>query len=251
MPKKIADYLTEDPIITGQKFVCISFLMPSSIVEEKRDKNMTIKGIKVRGSFDTYEDAQERCKYLQEIDPYHNIYIAEVGKWCPFEDDPEKAKNSQYLDKELNKLMKDYKEQQTEAKQHLEARVRVEKEKALETIEIAKKKKIINKTETVPSVSVVEKEHIEKEEEKLDEMKNGLKNNKENLDKQKKDTDESINRLRKMQQELDEKIKEMKNEEKRKKGNKQDGQIEVVNVMNVMEEKPKVSDEETVKPKSE
>ena len=53
---------------------------------------------------------------------YHNIYIGEVGKWCPFEDDPEKAKDAVYKDEELNRLMKGYKENQEKAKEHFHQR---------------------------------------------------------------------------------------------------------------------------------
>ena len=102
------DYLTEDPVITGQKFVCVSFLKPSQLEEKYRPKDLSVCGFKVRGSYDTYEEAQARCDWLRSIDNNHNIYIAEVGKWCPFEDNPEKAKNSEYMNKDLNNLMKGY-----------------------------------------------------------------------------------------------------------------------------------------------
>ena len=31
------------------------------------------------------------------MDPYHNIYVGNVGKWLPFEDNPEKAKDNNYM----------------------------------------------------------------------------------------------------------------------------------------------------------
>ena len=72
---------------------------------------------KVRGSYETVEEAQKRIQYLNSIDSNVNIYLAEVGKWCPFEDDPEKAKDAVYKDEELNRLMKGYKENQEKAKE--------------------------------------------------------------------------------------------------------------------------------------
>ena len=93
MSKNVIDYLTEDPIISEQKFMCISFLKPSSIEEKHRNKDLTVCGVKVRGCYATYEEAKQRADFLQKCDSYHNIYIGEVGKWCPFEDDPEKAKD--------------------------------------------------------------------------------------------------------------------------------------------------------------
>jgi hypothetical protein len=31
MSKNTIDYLTEDPILSGQKFVCLSFIMPDNL----------------------------------------------------------------------------------------------------------------------------------------------------------------------------------------------------------------------------
>ena len=132
-PEEI-DYLTEDPIIEEQKYVCVSFLKPSSIIEEKRPKDLSVCGFKVRGGYSTYEEAKARADFLNKCDPYHNIYIAEMGKWCPFEDDPEKAKDAEYMNKDLNKLMKSYWNQQTEAKQFHELRKQDMIKKALDDV---------------------------------------------------------------------------------------------------------------------
>ena len=50
------DYLFEDPPINGQKFVCISVLTPKNFKEET-----TMHTLKVRGTYDTYEDAKKRA----------------------------------------------------------------------------------------------------------------------------------------------------------------------------------------------
>lgn len=201
---KQIDYLTEDPIISTQKFVCISFLKPSSVDEKHKSKGVTVCGIKIRGSYDTYDEAQKRAAFLQKCDPYHNIYIGEVGKWCPFDDDPEKAKDSEYMNKELNDLMKSYKTQQEEAKEFHEIRKREMVNKALE--EVNKKKSSIDQMSEQTSKKKVKKN----KQDKLVDLKAGLNKNKEELDKDKKEIDENINTLRKLEAELDAKIKELK-----------------------------------------
>ena len=118
MPKKI-DYLTEDIEIPNQKYVVLSILSPG--FNKSLDK-YDIRGIKIRGVYATYEEAMERCEYLQGADTLHNVFIGEVGKWCPFVDDPEKAKDSQYAEAKLQTLMKSYLENQVKAKQLYEAR---------------------------------------------------------------------------------------------------------------------------------
>jgi hypothetical protein len=81
-----------------------------------------IRGIKVRGSYSTYDEAKERAEYLQKIDKLHNVFIGEVGKWLPFIDDTEKAKDVNYAEGKLQKLMKSYMENQSKAKELYETR---------------------------------------------------------------------------------------------------------------------------------
>jgi len=114
------DYLDEDPVISSQKYCVVSVLTPKNFKEV--DEKSSMYTFKVRGSYDTVEEAQKRIQFLNSIDPNVNIYLAEVGKWCPFEDDPEKAKDSVYKDEELNRLMKGYKENQEKAKEHFQQR---------------------------------------------------------------------------------------------------------------------------------
>jgi hypothetical protein len=110
MSKEI-DYLTEDEPIYGQKWVCLSFLSPEGI------RNCKVRGIKVRGVYDTKEEADARAKQLQDIDPDFHIFVGEVGKWLSQDPDPNSITDQQYREKELNKLMKDYKSNLSKAKQ--------------------------------------------------------------------------------------------------------------------------------------
>lgn len=197
------DYLTEDPVITEQKFMCISFLKPSSIDEKYRNKDLTVCGVKVRGCYATYEEAKQRADFLQKCDSYHNIYIGEVGKWCPFEDDPEKAKDAEYMNKDLNKLMKTYNNQQSEAKEFHELR---KQEMIQKAIAETNNKKLENEQST--------EKKTKKKSDKLTDMKTTLETEKEELDNEKNKIDENINILRKLQDELNEKYKELDIEKK-------------------------------------
>lgn len=113
------DYLDEDKpfkqMVKRQNFCVISMLTPNAFPESKREqyKDQKILGIKVRGVFESYEEAKQRCETLQKMDKYHNIFIGEVGKWLPFnvdistmetEDDPV------YREQALNQYMKAYKD---------------------------------------------------------------------------------------------------------------------------------------------
>ena len=42
-----------------------------------------VRGLKIRGSYSTQEEAELRCKMLREVDPNHNVYVGYIGMWMP------------------------------------------------------------------------------------------------------------------------------------------------------------------------
>lgn len=106
--KKI-DNLREDDIIPNQRFVCLSFVSPEGI------RNCNMRALKIRGCFPTHAEAAEHAKKLQEIDPDFDIFVGEVGKWLPWNPDPNTAGDQQYAEEELNKLMSEHKKNQEKA----------------------------------------------------------------------------------------------------------------------------------------
>tara|TARA_Y100000389_G_scaffold55933_1_gene51848 strand:+ start:364 stop:1263 length:900 start_codon:yes stop_codon:yes gene_type:complete len=210
---KYVDLLTEDKPISGQKFVCVSFVSPENILKQKnkyyfqeflkeyefsksvqkytqflnfmsykynlkfeslmvdfqefiksekdtitenyvRDeyKNFldkheerledefntanafqtSTRGLKVRGSFSTMEEAEIRCKLLREIDPNHNVYVGQVGMWMPWEPESYKTGRVEYLEEELNQLMSEKEQNEKAAKQQFEKRILETKKEAIE-----------------------------------------------------------------------------------------------------------------------
>lgn len=111
------NYLTNDTELLpqGQQFVCLSFLTD-------KENNKTLTGLKVRGVYATYEEACEQAKKLQQVDPYFNVYVGEMGKWLPYDPSPEQVKESEYANQELNNMMKSYVENQEKAKLYHEQR---------------------------------------------------------------------------------------------------------------------------------
>ena len=215
------DFLTEDKPISGQKFVCMSFLSPEKILKQKQnfffeeflkyydfetsmkkftqfinflsykykfdfgsattdfqdfindqkdqliettieddykgflDKNeealqkafdkahnfqTNVRGVKVRGSYSSQEEAELRSKLLREVDPNHDVYVGQVGLWMPWEPESYKTGKVEYMEKELNTLMSEYNSQEIRAKEVFENRVKESKKKAIhENINKAKK----------------------------------------------------------------------------------------------------------------
>lgn len=92
----------------------------------------SVRGVKVRGSFPSLEEAELRCKMLREVDPNHDIYCAPVGTWLPFHPEAYKTGDVRYLEEELNNLMHEKKQNEEKAKQEFDMRVKESKMKAIE-----------------------------------------------------------------------------------------------------------------------
>lgn len=70
----------------------------------------TVRGLKIRGTYASQEEAISRSKRLQRLDPLHNIFVAECGKWLPWDPEPSDVAEQEYAEEQLNTLMKSYKE---------------------------------------------------------------------------------------------------------------------------------------------
>ena len=97
------DCLDQDPVIRGQKVACVSFVSPTG------NQRANLLGLKVRGTFPSEGDARNYIKKLQEIDPHFNIYTCPVGTWVPWEPDPNDVLEQEYVEPQLNELVKGYK----------------------------------------------------------------------------------------------------------------------------------------------
>ena len=99
----------------------------------------SVRGLKVRGTFASQEEAEQRAKKLREQDPNHDIFVGPVGVWIPWDPDAYKTGRVEHLEEELNALHKEKLKNEEKAKQEFEERVRESKKKAImENIEKAK-----------------------------------------------------------------------------------------------------------------
>ena len=98
------------------------------------------RGLKIRGSYPTQEEAELRCKMLREIDPNHDVYVGPVGMWMPWDPEAYKTGRVEYMEEELNQLMHEKQKNETNAKTAFEQRVKETKQKAIEeNIKVAEK----------------------------------------------------------------------------------------------------------------
>lgn len=90
------------------------------------------RGLKIRGSYPTQEEAELRCKMLREIDPNHDVFVGPVGMWMPWDPEAYKTGRVEYMEEELNQLMKEKTKNESNAKTAFEQRTKEAKQKAIE-----------------------------------------------------------------------------------------------------------------------
>lgn len=74
----------------------------------------SIRGIKVRGTYDTQKEASVRAKVLQNMDPSFHVFVGQVGYWLPWDPEASDVADQQYQEEHLNNLVGRYKENEIE-----------------------------------------------------------------------------------------------------------------------------------------
>lgn len=88
----------------------------------KNNFRTTIRGFKVRGVYDTMDEAKIRAEVLKRMGDKFDIFIAQVGCWCPWSPNPQDLQNQEYAEAQLNTIMKHYKENLTLRDEYYEKR---------------------------------------------------------------------------------------------------------------------------------
>ena len=108
------DYTT----VPGQLYACLSVIGPEA--PQKNDKF----GIKIRGAFNSRDEAASHAKRLQKEDATFDIYVVDMYKWLLIPPDPTKIEDVHYTNEKLEELMSGYKENQSQAAQMFAERKR-------------------------------------------------------------------------------------------------------------------------------
>jgi hypothetical protein len=90
------------------------------------------RGIKIRGSYPSQEEAELRCKMLREVDDKQDIFVGPGGMWMPWDPEAYKTGRVEYMEEELNQLMSEKQKNEGNAKTAFEQRVKESKKKAIE-----------------------------------------------------------------------------------------------------------------------
>ena len=175
--EEIVDYLDEDRPIPGQKYVCLSFVSPEKILDDKKlfnlyqfmksgkantelkfekfqeeyrnycedeedalqsefdtisDFQTSVRGVKIRGVYDNERAAKIRAQVLQKMDNPFHVFIGQVGFWLPWDPSANKIEEQEYLEENLNKLVKEYNKNQVKKDMFYEEKKAEQKKAAIE-----------------------------------------------------------------------------------------------------------------------
>ena len=108
------DYLT----VPGQLFACVSFVGPD--LPQKNDKF----GMKIRGCFQSRDEAGTHAKRLQKEDAIVDIYVVDMYKWLLIPPDREQIEDTHYQNEKLEEIMSKYRANQSQAAAMFEKRKR-------------------------------------------------------------------------------------------------------------------------------
>ena len=153
--KEKVDYLEVDDAIPGQNYVCLSFLSPETLIQnkeafkcvkflqsyckdqklkfndvyssyqdftykhedklqrdfdEQNDFQTSMRGLKVRGVYDTKQAAEDRAKKLSTIDSGFHTFVGQVGYWLPWDPNADKVADEVFQNSQLNDMMEKYQE---------------------------------------------------------------------------------------------------------------------------------------------
>jgi len=79
------------------------------VFDKANNFRTSVRGVKVRGVFDSKREADIRASVLQRQDSLFDVFVGQIGYWCPWDPNPQKIEDIEYLNNDLNKLVKEYK----------------------------------------------------------------------------------------------------------------------------------------------
>jgi hypothetical protein len=129
----------------------------SKLAKEKYPTEMFERALKVRGCFKSHSKATDRMNELKKYDAIHSQYIAEVGKWLPFNPPESAIENYETSNKRLNEIIAAGRKNQVDAKEFYE-RERQERIKQEREINERRKRAIASNDE-----AAIVAEHCEQE----------------------------------------------------------------------------------------
>ena len=109
----------------------------------------SVRGVKVRGVYDTKREADVRAGVLQRQDPLFDVFVGQMGYWCPWDPNPQKIDDIEYMNNDLNKLVKEYKSNEAKKDMFYQEQKTQRQKDALSSEDRLKHQEGINETNAI------------------------------------------------------------------------------------------------------
>ena len=108
---------TDTTKVPGQNYALISIVSPQG---NQKSDNLCLK---IRGVFNTLEEANKHAEMLQKIDSTFDVYVVEMYSWLLLPPDPSLIEQK-HIDGKLNEIIGGHRESQLKSKMYFEERKR-------------------------------------------------------------------------------------------------------------------------------
>lgn len=136
----------KDPICCGNlKWAVVSLITPP------QSNNMALK---ISGAFTDEEAANKYAKELMDALPYFDMYVVSMNHWCklPISDDERLHMSCQYKDKDLQRIMDNFRNEQIKSRTKTRERILETKESAASGSSGNVQKELLEQTHEVEMV---------------------------------------------------------------------------------------------------
>ena len=124
-----------DTLNVFEKFEDFLYAHEEELIKKYNDENdfqTSIRGLKIRGVYESRREAEVRAKVLQRRDPNFHVFVGQVGYWLPWDPNPDNIGEQEYANEQLNTLMKKYQENRSHRDEIYAAETEDRKKKARE-----------------------------------------------------------------------------------------------------------------------
>jgi len=153
----VIDYLSEDDQVPNQRYACISTLSLSkwrterqreeaieticnkegydtelaiNIIDSWSEYEESKRSLKIRGVYGSHKEAKKRAQYLQRTHKNHNVAVISSGYWVPFDPDPDKVADQNYMEREMNEMHEGYAMNREKGKEHFQEQAAMKAQRA-------------------------------------------------------------------------------------------------------------------------
>ena len=106
--------------------------------DEQNDFQTSIRGLKVRGVYDTRQAAEDRAKKLSQGDSSFHTFVGQMGYWLPWDPNADKVADEVFQNGQLNDMMEKYQENNASKDMFYEEQKREKIKEAQEEVAKAK-----------------------------------------------------------------------------------------------------------------